>query len=339
MDKILSICVPSYNIENYIDKCIGSMIDESIMDKLEIIIVNDGSKDLTLTKAIEWKEKFPQSIVVVDKPNGGHGSTINSAINVATGKYFKNIDGDDWVEIKAFIELINKLETVNVDVVFTDFTSVYINSGTQVLESVKRRHDFKENEVFNIDELLDHNSVPAMHTLTYKTDLLKKNNIKLTENCFYVDVQFYAFPMLYVKSAIYLPINVYQYRLEREGQSVSVDGLIKHYDNHLTVLKSIIQFDNTITDEKYKKYLRRIIKILVMAETELLFNKKAYKDNEFYKNAITQLRNILTPNDLLNNLELVKTYRYTIKYGCVLGINTMPILKWGSNLCKKIKNH
>lgn len=112
MNKILTITVPSYNAESYLLETIPTMLSVSNPEKLEIIIVNDGSKDNTLAVAQQLKENYPETIVIVDKENGGHGSTINSGIKIATGKYFKVVDADDWIESKNLSELIYYLENV-----------------------------------------------------------------------------------------------------------------------------------------------------------------------------------------------------------------------------------
>lgn len=339
MEKILSICVPAYNIENYIDSCVLSMAKSKILDKIEIIIVNDGSSDGTLSNALELKERYPNSIVIIDKENGGHGSTINNAISNATGKYFKNVDGDDWVDTKAFEEYVCKLCELDVDVVFTDFTSVYVNSNKLILESMEERHKFPQNRIFDINLLLSSHNVPAMHSLTYKTKLLQTNNVSLNEHCFYVDVQYYTFPMEFVNSAYYLPLNVYQYRLEREGQSVSIEGIIKHFNDHLLVLQSIIDVYKTAKTNLLKIFYKKIIEGMLCFEIAVLFNDQVQKNNKLYKSIFVRIKSIMRENKLTNKVDLPKEFKVAMKFGCILGINTMPILKWGSNLCKKIKNH
>ena len=99
--KVLSLCIPSYNMEAYLGRCVDSLLAEEVIDKLEIIIVNDGSKDRTLEIANAYRDRYPQSVVVVDKPNGHYGSTVNAALKVATGRYFRLLDADDWFLISA----------------------------------------------------------------------------------------------------------------------------------------------------------------------------------------------------------------------------------------------
>ena len=125
MNKILTITVPSYNAENYLLETIPTMLSISNIEKLEIIIVNDGSKDNTLAVAQNLKQNYPNTIVIVDKENGGHGSTINAGIKIATGKYFKVIDADDWVESNNLEQLIEYLSECNDDEVISPFIKVY----------------------------------------------------------------------------------------------------------------------------------------------------------------------------------------------------------------------
>lgn len=327
MDKILSISIPSYNIEQYIDECISSFIDERIIDKIEVIIVNDGSKDSTLSKANEWKAKYPESIVVIDKENGGHGSTINAAIKVAKGKYFKNVDGDDWVDTEEFVKFVNKLENIDVDLVLTDYNKVYQESKTIKSYSMKEVHNYPEEEVFPVEYMFNLKSFQAMHTITYRTRILKDNNIRLSEKCFYVDIQFNIFPMQYVKTAYYMPLNVYQYRLEREGQSVSVEGYIKHFDDHPVVFRTVADLYRDITDPDYKKYVLNYIEGLIKTEVNILNNPKVYRDTKFYKAKRKDLINILKTIDgknILKNMDRV--YRYTLSWGVVLGVVIVPRL-------------
>ena len=114
MSKILTVTIPSYNTEKYIAECLPYLIDERIISDIEILIVSDGSKDNTVSVAQKWSDKYPDSIRVIDKENGGHGSTINRGISEATGKYFKVLDGDDWVVTESFVKLVEFLKGIDV---------------------------------------------------------------------------------------------------------------------------------------------------------------------------------------------------------------------------------
>ena len=132
-NKVLSIVVPSYNAEQYLPETIPTMLPASNLEKLELIIVNDGSKDNTLDIAKKLQESYPETIVIVDKKNGGHGSTINAGIKAATGKYFKVVDADDWVNTENLSELIDYLDSVNDDEVISPFIRVYMDTKSEML--------------------------------------------------------------------------------------------------------------------------------------------------------------------------------------------------------------
>ena len=102
--KYISFAIPCYNSEEYMEKCIRSLLTSG--EDVEIIIVNDGSKDKTSEIAHAYREKYPNIIKVVDKENGGHGDAVNSGLSSATGKYFKVVDSDDWVDKKAYKEIL-----------------------------------------------------------------------------------------------------------------------------------------------------------------------------------------------------------------------------------------
>ncbi len=186
MRKILSISVASYNVENTLKETVDSILKCENVKELEIIIVNDGSKDKTLKIAENYKKETPESIVVVDKENGGHGSTINAALDVATGKYFKTVDGDDWVDPTELDKLIVSLRTCEADLVTSDFTLCLENSGEKVL-----RHNGigYAGKTINIDEILNKRAF-QMHEISIRTDLLKDSKCRILENCFYVDREY-----------------------------------------------------------------------------------------------------------------------------------------------------
>ncbi|WP_314878918.1 glycosyltransferase family 2 protein, partial [Haemophilus parahaemolyticus] len=207
--KVLSIVVPSYNAEQYLPETIPTMLSISNLDKLEIIIVNDGSKDNTLAMAQNLQLEYPDTIVIVDKENGGHGSTINSGIQVATGKYFKVVDADDWVESDNLSKLIEYLDSVDDDEVISPFIRVYTDLDKEVLYEYSIKNSkltyLYDNFLKEADEL------PLMHSITIKTSILRNNNIKIDENCFYVDLEYNVFPMPYIKTVSYFDLPVYRY--------------------------------------------------------------------------------------------------------------------------------
>lgn len=224
MIKVLSISVAAYNIEKYIHQMMNSLIDANCMDDIEILIVDDGSKDNTASIASEYEKKYPESVKLISKENGGHGSTINKGITEATGKYFRALDGDDWVNSDNLNQLITELKKIDVDLVVCDYDKCYEDGRieTQCFDNISPMKilDF-------VDTI---HQIPWMcyHTIIYRTEILQKNNIRLDEHCFYVDAEYDLFPIPYIKSIFYFNMPVYCYRLGIDGQSVSPESRKKN---------------------------------------------------------------------------------------------------------------
>lgn len=238
MLKILSVVIPTYNMEKYLENCLDSFIYDEKAEDLEVLIVNDGSKDNSLSIARRYEEKFPNIFKVIDKENGGHGSTINAGLKVAKGKYFKVVDADDWVDTEELKKLLEFLYKNDVDCIisnyvhFYEFTNKYLTENCMIIEPfvIKDINDVKNFRF-------------TMHSFVFSTEKIR--NVRLQEKCFYVDVEYNIYSYAQCENVVCLPINLYQYRLGRAGQSVSPEGLYKHRDNHFTVVKNIISFYET----------------------------------------------------------------------------------------------
>lgn len=240
MEKLLTITVPSYNVEKFLNQTLESFVDERILDVLEVLIVDDGSKDKTAAIGKEYEQRYPQCFRLISKENGGHGSTINRGIEEARGKYFKVVDGDDWVDTEGLVTLIERLKTCSADYVFTNYYEVNDTTGE------KRIVEFpgicKEKEV-SFSEIAKETKI-SMHALVIKTSILKEHKIRLDEHCFYVDVEYILYPVPYVETVIYYDIIVYMYRLAQITQSVSMQGYQKHIQNHIDVIYHTIAYIN-----------------------------------------------------------------------------------------------
>ena len=233
MDKILTVVIPVYNMEKYLDNCLQSFIFDKEEKGLELLVVNDGSKDNSLKIANEYAKKYPDIFKVIDKENGGHGSTINAGLKVATGKYFKVVDSDDWVDTDNFAKMFNDLKDLSTDCV--------ICNGTTIVDGTNKRYPILSVKMqFNQDLQISQakKDIFYMSSTTFLTKKIKDTT--LTEKCFYVDAEYNSFTLSQCKDYICLPYNVYMYRIGRPGQSVSDEGFYKHRDNHLTIVKSLI---------------------------------------------------------------------------------------------------
>lgn len=238
MNKILTIVVPSYNVERTLRETVDSFLDERVLGELEVLIVNDGSKDSTEEIGKDYELRFPNTVRLISKENGGHGSTINRGIVECTGKYFKVVDGDDWVNTEDLVLLIDKLKNTEADYVVTDYM--------EVNDVTKEEKAITYDKIGNTDSILfkdiAHKYQIGMHPLFIKSSILKENKIRLDEHCFYVDVEYVLFPIPYVETVRYFPLNIYRYRLDQVEQSVSIKGFQKHIDNHIKVIYSLADF-------------------------------------------------------------------------------------------------
>lgn len=253
MPKILSIVIPSYNVENYLEQTLNSFIDESILDDIEVLIVDDGSKDRTAEIGKKFEIRYPDTFRVISKENGGHGSTINRGIAECTGKYFKVVDGDDWVNTSDFKLLVEKLKSCDADYVVTNYYEVNDQTGEKTEKNYPQLKNRTEKDKNSADGCWDFTEAaekgqPSMHALIFKSSILKEHHIRLDEHSFYVDVEYILYPLPYVETVAYYDLYVYMYRLAQATQSVSMQGFRKHIQNHMDVILHLSEFA-----ENYKK--------------------------------------------------------------------------------------
>lgn len=274
MEKVLTISIAAYNVSKFLEKTLDSLIiDDEHMEKMEVIIVNDGSKDDTSKKAHAYADKYPNTFKVIDKENGGYGSTVNASIKAATGKYYKLLDGDDWFDTDNLAGFIDYLEGCESDIVLTPFYEEYVSKNET--KPVEHNSLIKENTV--PVEKADTSDYWAMHEITVKSEILRNNNVRLLEHCFYTDMEFALNVEMYAKTISRLDKMIYHYRLGEDGQSVSKEGLKKHYKDAIKVSLSGCEKadkyfkENIDSDEVKDKIIQRRIKRMVsLAYTVIL---------------------------------------------------------------------
>lgn len=238
--KLLSIAIPCYNSAAYMRKCIDSLLPGG--EDVEIIIVNDGSSDNTMDIAEEYRERFPAIIKVVNKENGGHGSAVNVGIEQARGLYFKVVDSDDWVSQSAYIQILDKLKELlksgkSIDMLISNF--VYEKEGEKRKKVMKYHHALPQDEIFTWKDVRHFRvgQYILMHSVIYRTNLLRDCGLKLPENTFYVDNIFVFHPLPYVKTMYYMDVNFYRYFIGRADQSVNEQVMIRRIDQQIKVNK------------------------------------------------------------------------------------------------------
>lgn len=221
MNKTLSIIIPAYNMELYLRKCLNSLIIDRNFDLLDIIIVNDGSKDGTLEIAKEYECKYPSVCRVIDKPNGNYGSCVNIGLKNAIGKYVKILDADDTFDKKALEKVIDFLSKSYVDLLVTDYRLVD-SCGREIrkIEYIDYLKPSVNVDFLSIPKMKGFARVIAMHAVIYRRENLLNINYYQTEGISYTDVEWIFIPMTTVDVTNYLHVCLYNYLIGREGQTV-----------------------------------------------------------------------------------------------------------------------
>ena len=241
--KVLTVVVPCYNSESYLDKCIGSLLSGG--SDIEIIIVNDGSSDKTPEIADGYAKHYPDAIRVIHKENGGHGSGINAGLKAATGVYFKVLDSDDRLSEQGLFEVMAYLKNtvdsgVALDMLLTNY--VYDKKGAKYKFVMKPEGLPKEISLSwdRIKRIKKYHYIP-MHSIIYRTELLRDCGMVLPEHTYYVDNIFAFQPLPLVKTFCYKDIDLYWYYIGREDQSVSEENVVRQIDQYIRVVRVMAQ--------------------------------------------------------------------------------------------------
>lgn len=277
--KLLSIGIPSYNSEGFMRKCIESLLPGG--EEVEIIIVNDGSKDGTAAIADEYAAKYPTIVKAVHQENGGHGEAVNAGLRNATGLYYKVVDSDDWVNEEAYLKILNKLaELVKsgdmVDMLISNY--VYEKEGRKRKKVMQYRTAFPTDTVFTWDDVkfLHVGQYILMHSVIYRTQMLKDCGLELPKHTFYVDNIYVYHPLPYVRKMYYMDVNFYRYYIGREGQSVQEEIMIGRIDQQIRVNKILIDDCDVwkLKNKKLRNYMLSYLEIMMTVSSILAIRSK-----------------------------------------------------------------
>lgn len=290
-DIILTIAMPSYNVAKFLRNSVFSLINQELSNKIEVLIINDGSKDDTAKIGKELEELTTidgKSIVkLIDKENGGHGSTINKGIELARGKYFKLMDGDDYFDTKELVKLIKYLENEDTDIILNNYVE---DLAVPCRKNIIKHYEFMTPGVqYDIEDLCYPGYGftkwgPLLSTSTFRTQMLKDANFKISENCFYVDMELNTFAFINAKTVKYYPLDIYVYYIGRVGQSISRDSYTKHYKDHETVTLRLLEefYSNKKITEIKREYLKEHI-VLILTEAQYYITTEYLKDKEPFR--------------------------------------------------------
>lgn len=251
--KILSIIVPAYNMENYLAKGLESILCISNPSVLDVIVINDGSKDRTIEIAKSFEYQYPGIVTVIDKENGNYGSCINVGLKEAKGKYIKILDADDRFATANFEKMVGELSDKDVDIFFTDLVKEY-TSG----KKIEYHFDLPVREIVDIRRVCNSNAFLdiQMPAITYRTELLKRINYHQTENISYTDQEWCFSPIFQAKTIYYLNIPVYLYLLGREGQTMDFVVMQKRISH---TIKSFLSMLHSVEHSSIPAYLENFV--------------------------------------------------------------------------------
>lgn len=254
-NKILTISVAAYNVETTIGRTLDSLVKDvpvEVLDALEVIVVNDGSKDETLKITRKYEESYPGTIRIIDKENGGWGSTVNASLREANGKYFRLLDGDDAFVTENLEDYLRFLSESEADLVLTPFIKRYPDK-----DIVETHHEEIGQKIAAFCDL-DVNSDIYMHEISVKTDKMRNIGFEITEKCFYTDNEYVFKSIVAVDTIQRFDKNIYIYYLGVTGQSVGAEGLRKHHGDTTKVLSKMYriykEFLNSpeVEDDEYR---------------------------------------------------------------------------------------
>ena len=256
--KLMTFTVPCYNSAGYMSKCIDSLLKGG--DEVEILIIDDGSKDETGAIADRYEREHPGICKAIHQENGGHGEGVNQGIRNARGVYYKVVDSDDWVDVPSLHKALDKLrqfvrDSKAVDMLICNYVYEHVEDNTQRV--MHYRNVFPRNRVFGWEQIgrFRPSQYLLMHSVIYRTQLLRDCGLELPKHTFYVDNIFVYQPLPYVKSMYYMDLDLYRYFIGRADQSVNESVMVKRVDQQLRVTKHMIDCQD-LDALKHEKRLR-----------------------------------------------------------------------------------
>ena len=283
--KYISFAIPCYNSEAYMAQAIESILPGG--EDVEILIVNDGSKDRTAEIGKEYEEKYPGIVKLINKENGGHGDAVNAGLSHASGKYFKVVDSDDWVDRISLMKILNVLknfeeEEQEVDMLIANY--VYEKVGMEHKKVIRYDNVLPENQILKWDEIGQFRigQYILMHSVIYRTDMLKLCQLTLPKHTFYVYNIYVYYPLPHVRTLYYMNVDFYRYFIGREDQSVNEKVMISRIDQQIFVTKTMIDMYELrrIQSKKLRKYMLNYLAIMMTVSSILCIRSKKKENLE-----------------------------------------------------------
>lgn len=268
--KLITYAIPCYNSAEYMDACIESILACNRPDDIEIIIVDDGStKDNTLEKAQVWESTNPGVVRAIHQENGGHGAAVMTGLENARGLYFKVVDSDDWLDNDANVAMLDKLASFDepLDLMLVNY--VYEHTADNTQEVMKYTRMLPEGRIFTWDDCghFGLTKYILMHSVIYRTQMLRDCGLTLPRHTFYVDNIFVYVPLPNCERIYYMDVDFYRYFIGREDQSVNESVMIGRIDQQLRVTRTMIDsflLERDVKSPRLRSYMRNYLTMMMV---------------------------------------------------------------------------
>lgn len=333
--KVLSVAIPCYNSAEYMSHAINTLLAGG--EDIEIIVVDDGSaKDNTLEIAREYERKFPSIVKAIHQENGGHGQAVNTGLANATGVFFKVVDSDDWVDTVALAKVMEFMRSVirgnkSLDMLICNY--VYEKVGEE--PNAMRYNSFlPENKFFTWSDVgkIKNSQYILMHSVFYRTSLLKEIGLQLPKHTFYVDNIFVYTPLPFVKTMYYMNLDFYRYFIGRDDQSVNEKVMIGRIDQQLKITKILIGAHDLskLKEPKLRKYMTNYLAMMMTICTVFLIKSGKPENMEKKKEIWHYLKKV--------NPKMNRMIKHTL-LGAIMGMpgkGGRKIIIWGYEVARRV---
>ena len=250
--KRLSVIIPTYNMAELLPACLDSIVRSTASSVLDVVVVNDGSRDSSLSIAQRYADRYPDIVRVIDKSNGNYGSTINAALPTLQGEYVKILDADDTFSCSAVGRMVDFLKSVSgVDMVVGPFTEIHKKGEYNINYTLSKEQPYEFGKVYKAESVLKEGHIPffMMHSVAYRTELLQQMEYRQTEGISYTDQQWCFFPIFKIATIAFTDISLYRYNLTREGQTMDMAVQLKSISQLTEVVLSMADYLKEHQDE------------------------------------------------------------------------------------------
>ena len=324
--KLLSIIVPAFNMEAYLAQCVESILRTPSLAAVEVIIVNDGSKDRTLRIAQQYAERYADTVRVIDKPNGNYGSTINAALPLARGKYVKILDADDRFEGARVADMLAFLRKTDADMIVTPFIEVGGRKERRVDYNIYAKKPYEYGKVYSADKIFSDGVIRyfMMHGVCYRTEMLHKMAYRQSEGVSYTDQEWVFYPLFRVATIAFADIPLYRYNTSREGQTMDSKVQMRSLAQLVAVTEAMARYfisgARTLRSTPRLNFLRNIVADrvkIVYRKYLLVMDKQSFAASDFemvdvrLMQLVSQCRieNFTVPVNNLLKVDLLKLWR------------------------------